>query len=129
MKHKFTLITKLCAIEMAEETGRKRKTVRKFGIDPAQTRKWLKDKQKSSRNGSKTSKRKLYMMDRICNTRIWRILFRPGFWKNTRKKKQYLHPILLITLSFYVQILKTVTKRSTYIECTNFCVFGIYLYA
>ena len=42
MKHKFHLITKLRAIEMADETGNKRKTARKFRIDPAQIKIWLK---------------------------------------------------------------------------------------
>ena len=42
MKHKFNLSTKLRAIEMAEETGNKRKTARKFRVDPTQIRTSLK---------------------------------------------------------------------------------------
>ena len=31
---------------MAEETGNKKKTAKKFNADPAQIRRWLKNKQK-----------------------------------------------------------------------------------
>ena len=46
MRHTFNLMTKLRAIEMAEETGNKRKTARIFKVDPAQIRRWLKNKEK-----------------------------------------------------------------------------------
>ena len=46
MKRYFNLITKLRAIEMAEETGNKKKTARIFNADPALIRRWRKNKEK-----------------------------------------------------------------------------------